>query len=258
MANSGTLPALAFTAAAAELGVVVGPAPIRVAAGLTLAFLPGLLITRAIHTQTRTEGAERFLLAPGMSLAVAVIAGLLLDIANIRLTTEHWAIALGLVTAAGLAGEAILEDEHEVAPDRRRSRGRLTAASPVRRYSPGIAPTVMLVMAALAVSAAVVIGVVGQHDRDSATEFTELWALSEPGSDSAVRLGVRSHERGVVHYRIRVLIDGQVARSQALTLRPGQTWQSTQPSTRSGGRVDVALLNSPGGAVYRRVHLTAG
>jgi uncharacterized membrane protein len=250
---------MASALAAAELGILLGPAPIRVAAGLTLGFiLPGLVITRAILFRTRIEGTEQLLLVPGMSLAIAVITGLVLNTAHIRLTAANWAIALGLVTAAGLLVGAMLEGAHEIRPHPLRLRAWLNRASLGGRRSQGIGLAAMLVIAPLAVSAAVVIGVQGQRDRDSETEFTDLWALPGPSSASAIRLGVRSHERGDVRYRIRVSIEGRVVRSQALTLRPGQTWQSTQPVARSGERVDVALLTSPRGPVYREVHLTAG
>ena len=249
---------LAFTFAAAELAIMLGPSPIRIAGGLALGCLPGMLITRVIQTRTRFDRTEQLLLVPGMSLAVAIITGLVLNTADIRLTTGNWAIALGLVTAAGFVAGAMLEDEHEVGRHRRRRRAWLSAAAPGGRRSLGIAPAAMFVMGALAVTAAVAIGVLGQRDRDSGTEFTQLWALPGSGSASAVRLGVRSHERSDVHYRIRVSVEGRVVRNQALTLRPGQTWQSTQPVARSGARVDVALLASPRDPAYRAVHLTAG
>jgi uncharacterized membrane protein len=247
---------LALALAGAELGILLGPAPIRVPAGLIVAFLPGLAITRAIQTRTRIEGTEQLLLVPGISLAVAVITGLVLNSADVRLTAGNWAIALGLATAAGVAAEAMLKQEHEVTRPRRRH-GRLTAASRRGRSTLDVASAAMFVIAALVVSAAVASGVRAQRDRDIQTGFTQLWAVPEPGSPSAVRVGVRSHERGDARYRIRVSIEGRVVRSQALTLRPGQTWRSTQPVARSGQRVDVVLLTSPRAPAYREVHVTA-
>jgi uncharacterized membrane protein len=258
VADPRRLPLLAFPLAAAELGILLGPAPIRVAAGLTLLFLPGLVITRVIQTRTPVEGTEQLLLVPAMSLAVSVITGLVLNSAHIPLTTGSWAITLGLVSAAGLVLTTIHEREHEVGRHPRGLPAWRTAASRGGRRSLGIEAAAMFVVAALAVSAAVVIGVVGQGDRNRETAFTELWAVPAPGSAPAVRLGVRSHERGAVRYRIRVSIDGRVVRSQPLTLRPGQSWHSTQPVTGSGERVDVALLTSPRGPIYRAVHVTAG
>jgi uncharacterized membrane protein len=250
---------LASALAAAELGILLGPPPIRIAAGLTLGFvLPGLVVARGVLSRTRIAGIEQLLLVPGLSVSIAVITGLVLDAVHIPLTAASWGIALGLVTVAGLAVVAVRQGQSEVGRRPRRPRAWLTAASPGGRRSLGVGAAAMFAMAALAVGAAVVIGVLGQRDRDSKTAFTELWALPAQGSASAVRLGVRSHERGAARYRIRVSIDGRVVRSRELTLRPGQTWHSMQPVTRSGERVDVALQMSPRGPVYREVHVTAG
>lgn len=250
MADPRRLPVLASALAATELGILLGPPPVRIAAGLTLGFvLPGLVIARVVLSRTRITGIEQFLLVPGLSLAIAVITGLVLDAVHIPLTAASWGIALGLVTSAGLVVVAIRDGESEVLRRPRRPRA---------WRSLGSGAAAIFAMAALALGAAVLIGVLGQRDRDSKTAFTELWAFPAPGSASAVRLGVRSHERGAVRYRIRVSIDGRVVRSQPLTLRPGQTWHSMQPLTRSGEHVEVALLTSPRGPVYREVHVTAG
>jgi uncharacterized membrane protein len=258
VAKGRTLPILGFAFAAAELGILLGPQPIRIAAGLTLGFiLPGLLVTRVILARTRIEGAEQLLLVPGMSIAVAVITGLVLNAADIRLTVGNWAIALGLVCAAGLVVLVMLEDDDERKRRRRPLRIRL-AAAPGGRLLLAIGPAALFVMAALLVSGALVVGVLGGRDRNSEAQFTELWALPGPSPTADVRLGVRSHERGDMRYRVRVSLEGRVVRSQALTLKPGQTWQSTQPVPRPGEHVGVALLKSPGGRVYRLVHLTAG
>jgi uncharacterized membrane protein len=245
VARERTLALLASALAAAEVGILLGPAPIRVPSGLILCILPGFVLTRAILNRSQISGTEQLLLVPGLSLAIAVIIGLVLSAAHIRLTTESWAVALGLVTASGLLAMARLEGAHEVAPRRR------------NRQSLSIGPAAMFVFAALAVIAAVTIGVLGQRRHDNETAFTQLWALPGPSS-STVRLGVRSHERDEIRYRLRVSIQGRVLRSQALTLRPGQTWQSTQQLARSGERVDVTLLTSARGRVYREVHLSAG
>jgi hypothetical protein len=247
---------LAFAFAAAELGILVGPAPIRVVAGLIVVFMPGLMITRLINLQARMERAEQLLVVLGMSLAVAVITGLVLNSAHIPLTAASWSLALGLITAVGLAAAAALEDEAAGGHPSPRPAASLTALSPGGWRPPGVGPPAMFVMAALAASAAIVIGVLGQRAADSRTQFTELWALPIPGSPPIARLGVRSHERVDVRYRIRVSIDGHLVRSQALALRPGQAWESTQ-LVRAGQHVDVSLLTSPHGRVYREVHLTA-
>jgi Protein of unknown function (DUF1616) len=104
-----------------ELGVLWAPAPIRVAAGLTLGlFLPGFVAARLLGRPSIT-GVERLLLVPGMSVATAILTGLCLSAAHIHMTTDSWAIALGSVTAVGVAMLAILDrgkhGEKELRPD---------------------------------------------------------------------------------------------------------------------------------------------
>ncbi|MBV9338118.1 MAG: hypothetical protein JO243_19700 [Solirubrobacterales bacterium] len=254
MAKLRTLPALAAAFAAAELGILVGPAPIRVAGGVILVLLPGLLIMRVIGPQMQNEGAEQLLLAAGVSLAVVVIMGLVLNSVGIRLTSAHWAAALGLVTAVGLVSEAPLEGRDKVGQQAPRKRWLCTELLDRR----GITLAAAFAIATLAASAAVVIDVLGQRARYSRTASTELWAVPLPGAPPVAELGVRSLEPKKARYSIRVSIDGRLVRTQALTLRPGQTWQSTQLIGRSGDRVYVALMTLPRGGVYRQVHLTTG
>jgi uncharacterized membrane protein len=257
MANATLARTVGAVLAAVELGILLGPAPIRVAAGLILGLvLPGLVITRAVSARARIEGAEQLLLVPGISIAVAVIAGLVMNAARIHLTAVNWAVALGLVTTVGVVVIAMFEDG-EVGRKPRGGRGRSQRAEFAREVRPPVvASAAMLAVAAMSVVGALVIGVLGQRDRGPG--FTELWAVPGPTSASAVRLGVRSRERHEVRYRLRVSIDGRVVRSQRITLRPGQTWRSTQSVTKAGEQVHVALLKSTRGPVYRQVRLTGG
>jgi uncharacterized membrane protein len=256
VARGRTLSLLAAALVATELGVLLGPAPIRVPSGLILTFLlPGLVMTRGILTRTRIEATEELLLVPGLSIAIAVITGLAVGTARGRLTATTWAIALGVVTAACLLAAAFLAH----APKRKRS-ARPTAPLPAPVLprdgnSPGIGPFVIFALGALGVVSAIAIGVHGQRAHDDETGFTELWALPAPSPGSAIRLGVRSHERRDARYRVRVSIEHRLIRDQALTLRPGQTWQVTQPVGRSGEPVSVALLTPSRHRVYREVHL---
>jgi hypothetical protein len=257
MARWRTVPTLAFTLAAAELAIALAPSPIRVVAGLTLVLLSGLVTTRVIQARLPLGRAERLVIVPALSLALTVVAGLLLNAAELRLTRASWAVALGLVTAAGLLAMTMLEEGHQV--------GRGTPnvrATPPAMWNGGprtlpIGPSSMFAMALLAVGAAIVIGVLGGRASDSKAQFTELWALPGARSAPAVRLGMRSHQRGDTRYTIRVAIEGRVVRSQAVTLRPGQTWFGMQAVPRAGERVDVALLTSRQGRVYRQVHVTS-
>jgi uncharacterized membrane protein len=235
---------VASVLAVVELSVLLGPGPIRVAAGLTLGLvLPGLVLVRVIQSRVRVEGAERLALVPGMSIALAVITGLVLNALDVHLTTESWSIALGLVTAAGLVAVAVSQGGGWNPP---RSGLRPSSA----------APAAVLALAALAVAGALVVGVHGERDRGPG--FTELWALPAASSSSAVQLGVRSHERRDARYRVLVSIDGRVVRSRGILLHPGQMWRSTEAVARRGEQLEVTLEKAPDPSPYRRVRLITG
>jgi hypothetical protein len=259
VADPRRLPALAWVLVAAELGTLLGPEPVRIPAGLTLGLiLPGLVITRLLIGPRSIGRLELLALVPGVGVSVAVITGLTLDIVHVPLTTVSWALSLGLVTGAGIAVTAIPAGESRVAWNPPRPSPWPTPASPGRPVWRSIGPTGMFVLAAVAVGCAISVSAIGQGRRDARTQFTELWAL--PGSRAApgVRLGVQSHQSADVRYGLRVSVDGRVVRSEPLALKPGQTWQATQRVAGSGRHVDVALLTSPRGRIYREVHVTTG
>jgi hypothetical protein len=279
MADRRLLQSLTSVLIVVELGVLWAPAPIKVVAGLTLGLvLPGFVATRLLG-RLSIAGVERLLLVPGLSVAIAIVTGLCLTAAHIHLRTASWAIALGLVTAAGLAVLALLEQrkpgKKEPGGDHFwRSLGPVTSTNlrihvfaaslavrrlRLKRPNPAIvrAPAVMIgaigLTLALAVGGAVAVS--GSTEHYHGRGFTELWAL--PDGTSAVRLGVISHELHAVTYRIRVSVDGDMLRDRAVALRPSQTWQFVQPIS-GGGLVNVALQKSPGGPTYRRVSVRVG
>jgi uncharacterized membrane protein len=248
---------VAAALAVVELTILVGPAPVRVVAGLALALiLPGLAITRVLG-RAQVERAEQLLLVPGMSVVIAIITGLVLNGAHVHLTRESWAISLGVVTAAGLAIGAMRERHEEVGKDPRRESARPAgAASVAGRRMRGVVVAALLAVAALAAIGALAIGALGQRYRGHG--FTDLWALPGRSALSAVRLGVVSHERHEARYQIRVSVDGREVETQEITLRPGQAWQSTQPVTKPGELVEVRLDHWPHGTIYRHVRLWVG
>jgi uncharacterized membrane protein len=255
MVDARSRRSVAAVLVAVELSILFGPPPLRIPAGLILGLiLPGVVLAPLL-SWPRLEGVERLLLVPGMSVVIAIIAGLVMSAARVRLTIDAWALALGLVTVAGLA-LAVLRDRHtdvgvEPRPTWRRARSR--GASAEHGRVPIVAFLGMLFIATVAVTGAFVISAVGEHYRGPG--FTELWALPGRSSVSGVRLGVVSHELHAASYRLLVSIDGRQVRSARLILRPGQGWQSTQPVTKPGAKVDVWLEKWPSDAIYRHVDI---
>ena len=110
-------PAALITAAlgVALLCVLLGPTPARVIGGFALVFvLPGLALTLAMLPMARVDPIAQLLLVVGVSVVVTIVTGLMVRSAY-QLTTDAWAIALALVTIAGVVATA-LEDDSDVVP----------------------------------------------------------------------------------------------------------------------------------------------
>src|SRR5947209_17026613 len=109
MADRRLLYSLGPALVVVEVCVLWGPAPIRVPAGLLLGLvLPGLVTARLLG-RPPFANVERLLLVPGISISTAVLTGLCLNAARIRLTTDSWAIGLGAISVAGLAVLTMME-----------------------------------------------------------------------------------------------------------------------------------------------------
>jgi uncharacterized protein DUF1616 len=96
---------VATTVAATAL-TMAGVPMLGAVAGLALAFvLPGHALVGAVFARLALSRVERIVLTPALSLAVLVLGGLLLDIAQIRLTLGAWSLITGTVTViAALVG----------------------------------------------------------------------------------------------------------------------------------------------------------
>jgi hypothetical protein len=87
----------------AGAGVLFGPAPTAIAGGILLGFvLPGLALTEALFRGRTLTAVERTMLAPALSLAVLVIAGLVIYAAGYALDQVAWTSATLVVTLAAL------------------------------------------------------------------------------------------------------------------------------------------------------------
>lgn len=204
--------------------------------------LPGYALTAAIFPRRVLGAAERLTFSLGLSLALAVLGGFVLNLTPAGLRAGSWAALLGGVTAAAL-----------VASLRRRSAAGGT--------HPGIGLTrgqgAVLGLAALTVAGAVVVGVAGEAGSRTA-DLTQLWMLpAGDGAPDRVRLGIGSLESATRDYRLEVVLDGQVIYSSALTLEPGERWEAVAilPEATAGtATIEANLYRSDAPeTVYRRV-----
>lgn len=104
-------PILTATATvAAATAVLAGPRGLAIAGGLALGLLlPGLALIALIFRYRTLTAVERTVLAPALSLATMIVAGLGLYVAGFRLDRISWTLGTAGITLAVLALKAVPE-----------------------------------------------------------------------------------------------------------------------------------------------------
>lgn len=220
---------------------------IGVLLALPLVFVvPGYTLTEILFYKRPLTGAERLLFSSGLSLAIAVVSGLILNLFPGGIQALSWALWLGLLTVLFSLVAAYL----------RKDRG--IEASPVRAHIAPYPWLIFLVAILVAISSIVysIIGVLQQPYPG----FTQLWMLPKTGGENcALRLGVHSFESTSVAYRITMIVmENKVTSWSPVVLAPEQEWNQLvpiPPQTTHNVSVEVQLyrLDKPL-AIYREAH----
>jgi uncharacterized membrane protein len=216
-------------------------------------FLPGYAFTAALFPASFGESppestpsclnrVERMLLALGLSLALTALGGYVLNVLPSGLNRTSWAIALGSLTVLA-AGVAYFRRPAISAG----SKGRLDLNA---------RPIVMLVLALLLAFGALSIATSAAVNQ-AEPGFTQLWMLPSGRANSlALRLGVRSHERSTLQYRLEVQGMSKTTLSlDPITLNPGAAWETTLilPGKHRGALSVLLIRTDRPRAIYRQV-----
>lgn len=242
---SGDRTLIACFTVAATVGTFA-PSPIRIVAGLALAFfLPGRALQELLLLPKPTHRAERLFLAIGISTTATVLTGLLLVGVGGQVSKAFWAFGLGAVTLIALAVASVLSEIEENS----------VTQHAWRLPSVDVAVLWPILIAGAMCASAIAFSVRDQRDAQ-ANGFTELAAtrakhLTRP----AVALHVRSHELSQVQYRLRMSIGGRVRVTRRISVEPGKSWHETVIVPDPKLEVVVTLVPSRGGPTYRRVRL---
>lgn len=227
------------------------PALIGTILALPLVFvLPGYTLIEALFYPKMLNGTHRLVLSLGLSLAFAILGGLLLNVLPIGLQAQSWAMFLGLVTTVFSLVAAYFRRGVQSTGTRR----------PRLRFS---IPAYVLVALAIAMAILSVLYAAIGVEQQPHPGFTQLWMLPavQTGTTCAVRLGVRSFEATTVMYQVTLTMNGQPERTwPSITLKPEQTWNQivlVTPGTAHSMYLEARLyrLDQPQ-TVYRNVHLT--
>jgi uncharacterized membrane protein len=212
--------------------------------------LPGYTLTEALFHKRTLNAADRLLFSLGLSLAVDVLSGFLLNVLPLGLQPVSWAVLLGLLTAVFSL----------VAAYRRRGavgKGTRTLKFRLTLYE-GIVFGLAVIIAVLSVLYAVI-----GAEQQRYPGFTQLWMLpaAQTGKSCAVRLGVQSFEATPQTYRVTMAVNGtQVNTWSPVILAPEQEWEQFVPITPGSTNpvsIEVLLYRSENPrTAYREVHLT--
>ncbi|HCI82129.1 MAG TPA: hypothetical protein DHW02_20845, partial [Ktedonobacter sp.] len=196
------------------------------------------------------NASHRLLFSLGLSLALDIVGGFILNILPIGLQALSWAVFLGLLTTVLCFPIVYL-----------RRGAQLRAIQPLRFRFNGFA-FLLFGLAIVVAILSVLYSIIGVEQQPH-PGFTQLWMLpaTQNGQGCAVRLGVQSSEAASVTYRVVMTTNGsQVTTWPSVVLAPQQEWNRLVPVTvgATGSTfVEVQLyrLDKPQ-SVYRQVHLT--
>jgi hypothetical protein len=210
--------------------------------------LPGYTLTEVLFRKRLLETSHRLVLSIGLSLAIDILGGLILNL--LPLEGISWAVFLGLPTTIFSLLAAYLR------------RGTPMNGVRLPRLRLTIYEGILFGLAALVIALSIMYDSIGlaQEPRPG---FTQLWMLpaAQSGKSCAVRLGVRSFESTSVTYRITMTMNGtQVTTWPAVVLAPQGEWDRLVPilpTAADAVSIEGRLyrLDKPQ-AVYREVHVT--
>jgi len=226
-------------------GTFLGPLRIVFAVVLLL-ILPGFSVVQLLFVDEALDAVRRAVFAVGLSIALAILVTLVLNVVPGGVRAGTWACALAVVTCAASAATA----------------GRLRPRRPKRSQLRRLANRrdVVLMLLACAVLGATIGLATTPLGAASASGYTAMWI--KPGSNAgrpAVRLTIACVERHRTSYRVVVEVGGKPQRTiRKNELRPGEERLLSIPVRAAARRVRVRALlfrEATPLVVYRRTTL---
>jgi uncharacterized membrane protein len=176
--------------------------------------LPGYALTFALFGRNVLGGPERLLLSLGLSIALTILGGLLLNLTPWGLQENTWVLLLVGITLTASAVALIRHNEPLVTTLQWRSKLRVTE---ILLYE---AAAVVLVGAIwIAAQPAPVTRAIG---------YTSLWIVPDDARVMVFTLGINSAETETTVYRLELQLGGKVIQEWSpLVLEPGQVWMNS-------------------------------
>jgi uncharacterized membrane protein len=223
----------------------------RVVFGLALAlFAPGYALTTAFLPSLAQPFPNRLMYAIGLSFAITILTGLLLNLTHDGLTGALFMGVLGSISlSAGII--ALMRRWREIHEDEDNPLPAIRLSVP---HAAMFAAAALLVVGALTVTRTAVM-------TEAHSGFTHLWLTPfYPSSEQYVEIGLHSVENTPVEYRVEFRIGEQVISEWSpVALPPDGLWQKVihmaeKPQRGERAEVVVYRLDDPD-TVYRHATL---
>lgn len=238
---------IVFVVTIAAISAGLNGGILRALAGLLLIFiLPGYVLTALAFPRQLPRPVESFVYTVGLSLAVTILGGLVLNATQWGLQNQSWTVFLGVFTlAVGLVAWLRRQGQFRAQPIRRPMT--LNPTTPVLM---GLAVIVTISALMLARSGA---------ENTPTPGFTQFWML--PGNRGSVRLGVKNEEITTLSYQLVVSGGEQIIQQwTTITIKPGETWEAALPLPDTPfEKIDAQLYRIDAlQTVYRKASLYLG
>lgn len=239
--------ALALFATAAIFLQVHNPVVLLLLGLPLVLLLPGYTLATLLFPKGDLGFPEMLACSLGLSLAIDIAGGLVLNLTPQGLAVLPWTVFLAGVTL-GCAVVALSR------------RNRLETTATHSRIRLGIGQIILLGASIMVVVTAVML--VRNQAAQPSTRFTELWARPDSAQGQTVfDIGLRNSESSKLEYKLEVKVgEDLVYDSSAIALIPGQTWEKAIAlplSVNAEVRALLYRMDDPG-TVYREVVLSRG
>ncbi len=217
---------------------------------LPLVFLlPGYVLTEVLSQNRFLEASHRLTLSIGLSLAIDILSGFILNMFPLGLQALSWVAFLGLFTMVFALIAVYLR------------RGGPVNRVRIQRFRLPVSGYILFGLAIPVVFFSVLYSIEGVVQQPH-PGFTQLWMLPpvQGTKGCAVRLGIRNFESATTTYRVTMTTNGAQATTwQSVVLDPQEEWRQLVPITLGAADdayVEVRLYQSGKPAtVYQKVNL---
>lgn len=223
-------------------------------------FVPGYMLIEILAHKRGLSVIYRLTLSLGLSLALDILGGFLLNMLPIGLRTQSWVVLLSCLTLVfALTLVYLRKDSVQVVVQADR-RYLSYAPRSMIRFSLRATTVLSLAFALVVLSLFYATRGVAEQPHPS---FTQLWLLppSQEGKNCTVRIGIRSFENASVHYHAIMIVNSvQTTSWPAIALAPDELWERSVVVPYTPAKsvlVELRLYrDDKPTSVYRKVNVT--